>query len=70
VSDWNHSWTRRIVARAVAWRVIVPDDDSQVSIHTSNLAPGEAALVGLLSDYQSIGPDARPISMAGRTRSP
>lgn len=38
--------------------VIIPDDDSQIPIHIANLLKGEAFMVGLLSDYQAIGPDA------------
>ncbi len=38
--------------------VILPDDDSQVPVHTTNLAPGEQVMVGSLSDYLTIGPDA------------
>jgi hypothetical protein len=38
--------------------VVIPTDDSEVGIHTANLQPGEAAVVGLLSDYHAIGPDA------------
>src|ERR1700679_1053146 len=37
--------------------VIIPDDDSQISVHVSNLQPGESVVVGSLSDYQTLGPD-------------
>lgn len=45
---------------------IIPDDDSQVPIHTANLAHGEAVMVGLLSDYRRIGPDAMLVRYLGR----
>lgn len=38
--------------------VIIPSDDSQVAHHATNLVKGEAALIGTLADYNSIGPDA------------
>lgn len=37
--------------------VIIPDDDSQVPIHTRNLKAGEAVLVVPLADYRLTGPD-------------
>jgi hypothetical protein len=46
--------------------VIIPDDDSQISIHTANILPGEAVLVGSLADYISIGPDAMLMAYTGR----
>ena len=46
--------------------VITPDDDSQVPIHTANIVKGEAVLVGSLSDYQQIGPDAMLAAFTGQ----
>ena len=46
--------------------VIKPDDDSQIPIHTANIAKGEAVLVGSLSDYQTIGPDAMLAAHTGK----
>lgn len=42
--------------------VIIPDDDSQVNIHATNIAKGEAVFIGSLLDYQTIGPDAMLIA--------
>jgi hypothetical protein len=44
--------------QALRRTVIIPDDDSQVSMHTKNIQPGECVVVGLLSDYRLYGPDA------------
>lgn len=46
--------------------VVIPDDDSQVVVHTRNLMPGEAVLVGTLADYQKYGPDAMLARFLGR----
>lgn len=49
--------------------VIIPDDDSQIPIHTANIVKGEAVLVGSLSDYQTIGPDAMLVAHTGQQAS-
>lgn len=46
--------------------VIIPDDDSQIPIHTANIVKGEAVLVGDISDYRSIGPDAMLVAHTGK----
>ena len=46
------------IAQGQRRTAIIPDDDSQVSIHTQNVVAGEGVLVGSLSDYRTIGPDA------------
>jgi hypothetical protein len=47
--------------------VIIPSDDSQVPIHTANLQPGEAVMVGSLSDYRwNYGPDKMLARYLGR----
>lgn len=46
--------------------VILPDDDSQVPVHTRNIAPGEAVLVGTLTDYRRYGPDVMLERYTGR----
>lgn len=46
--------------------VIIPDDDSHISIHTANIVKGEAVMVGNLSDYQFIGPDALLANFIGQ----
>lgn len=46
--------------------VIIPDDDSQIPIHTANIVKGEAVMVGSLSDYQTIGPDAMLVAHTGQ----
>ena len=46
--------------------VIIPDDDSQIPIHTANIINGEAVLVGSLVDYQNIGPDAMLAAYIGQ----
>jgi hypothetical protein len=45
---------------------IIPDDDSQIPVHTKNIAPGEAVMVGTLSDYRRMGPDAMLARFLGR----
>lgn len=39
-------------------RVIIPDDDSEISVHQTNVSPGEAVHIGKITDYELIGPDA------------
>ena len=48
--------------------VVLPDDDSQVPVHTRNLAPGEQVMVGSLSDYRTMGPDAMLARYLGRKK--
>lgn len=43
--------------QALRRTVIIPSDDAQVPMHTANLAPGEAVMVGSLWDYRAMGPD-------------
>jgi hypothetical protein len=53
--------------QALRRTVVIPDDDSQVPIHTQNLQPGEAAVVVSLGLYRLVGPDAALASVLGRT---
>ena len=47
-------------------RIVHPEDDSQVQGHLFGLQAGEAALVGSLSDYRTIGPYAMLARYLGR----
>lgn len=47
-------------------RVIIPDDDNQISIHSDNIAKGEAVLIGNIQDYQMVGPDAMLAAHTGQ----
>ena len=52
--------------QALRRRVIIPDDDTQISAHTGNLANGEIAIVVALADYAYWGPDALVARHSGR----
>lgn len=49
--------------------VVKPDDDSQIDLHLNNIIKGEAAFVGTLADYETIGPDAMLEAYTGKTPS-
>ena len=46
--------------------VVIPDDDSHIPVHTANIQPGEAVLLGSLAEYKAIGPDAMLVNHTGK----
>lgn len=45
---------------------IIPNDDSEVAGHAANIASGEMVMIGDLSDYRNIGPDAMLVTYTGQ----